>query len=217
MEDIELVAAAHHEAGHVVVAHLLNCRVDGMEVYYSDLGRWFGRSLVSLTKEDLDGVREIMQMNSLSVIEAKVAVAGMLTQATFLAIQQFGEGAQLDTSADLGAMVCFLRDNKSTEESPRSLIIGFVLGANTEKRRLELNGFDFSKEDSKAFNYSLGRRGDAGPHTLVRETIQLLNDGATWMQAKALAAILLNQPSSGKERRRVLTPDQILHGLHAQE
>src|SRR5580704_1014220 len=101
-----------------------------------------------------------MQMNSLSVIEAKVAVAGMLTQAKFLAVQQFGEGAQFDTSADLGAMACFLRDNKSTEESPGSLIIGFVLGANTEKRNLELNGFDFSKEDSKAFNYRLGRRGD---------------------------------------------------------
>lgn len=213
MDDLELLAAAHHEAGHIVIAHSLNCRVDGLEVFWSDLGRWFGRSPMGLTKESLDGLQVMMQMASLSVNGAKAAVAGMLAQTKFLATQQGGEEVQFDASSDLSEMVVFLRDNMRTEESQGCVVVSFLTGASKEKKRIEFNGLCFSTADSKGFNYYLSHSGCSDPETLVRETMQMLDNESTWAKVKKLASLVLSQPSTGEEKRRSLTADQLLEAL----
>lgn len=215
MMDIELLAAAHHEAGHVAVAHAIDCRVDGLEVFWSDLGRWFGRSPVGLSKDKLDGLQAMMMMDKLSSTGAKVALAGMLAQAKFLALHQFGVGTRFDTKADLSELEVFLRDNKRTETSPGSAVISFVHGESVEGRTLDLSGFVFSTEDSKAFNYYLARVESVTPKALVIETMRMINDDLHWMRIEALVDLLLKQVPTGDDKRRFLTADQLLSALSA--
>jgi hypothetical protein len=213
VDERELFAAAYHEAGHVVIAHSLNCQVDGLDVFWSDLGRWFGCSPIVLTTEKLDGLQVEMQMASLSVNGAKAAVAGMLAQTKFLASQQDGEEVQFDASSDLSEMVVFLRSNKRTEESPGCVVVCVLIGSSKEKKKLEFSGLCFSAADSKWFNSNLMRSGRSDPETLVGETMQMLNDEATWAKVKKLATLVLRQPPTGAEKRRSLNASQLREAL----
>ena len=213
VDELELFAAAYHEAGHVVIAHSLNCRVDGLDVFWSDLGRWFGCSPIALTTEKLDGLQVEMQMASLYENGAKVAVAGMLAQTKFLSPQQDGEEVQFDASSDLSEMVVFLRDNMRTEESPGVVVVSVLVGASKEKKNIEFNGLCFSTADSKLFNSNLMRSGRSDPETLVRETMQMLNDEAAWAKVKKLATLVLRQPSTGAKKRRSLNASQLREAL----
>lgn len=212
MDDHELLAAAHHEAGHVVVAHALDCRVDGLELYWSDFGRWFGRSPIRLSKDDLDGLNILMQMGSLCTAGAKSAVAGMLAQAKHEGTLKFGDGIQFDLGTDLSVMVEFLRDNKRTEESPGSLVFTFTKpDGHTEN--LKLNGLCFSTADSRSLNSYLSKVGGLDPAALTRETMQLIDETTNWKRIKALAALVLSQEAVGEDKRRRLTAEQLLEAL----
>lgn len=212
MDDLELLAAAHHEAGHVVVAHALDCRVNGLELFWSDLGRWFGKSPVRLCKDDPQGLELVMRIPQLSVVGAKTAVAGMLAQAKHEGVLKFGDGIQFDLGADMSVMAGFLRDNKRTEESPGTIAFKFAKpDGNTE--RLELSGHCFSTADSKSFNSYLSKVGGLDPVVLTRETMQLIDDATNWMRIKALAALVLSQEAEGENKRRALTHEQLLEAL----
>jgi len=213
VDDLELVAAAYHEAGHVVIAHSLNCRVDGLDVFWSDLGRWFGYSKVVLTKENLDGVQVEMPMASLYENGAKVAVAGMLAQTKCLASQQDDEGVQFDASSGLPEMVVFLRNNERTEESQGCVVVSVLMGLSKEKKKLEFDGLCFSTADSQYFNLNFLRSGRSDPETLVAETMQMLDDETTWAKVKKLATRVLCQPSAGAEKRRSLNANQLREAL----
>lgn len=212
MDDVELLAAAHHEAGHVVVAHALDCCVNGLELFWSGLGRWFGNSPVRLCKDDPQGLELLMRIPQLSVVGAKAAAAGMLAQAKHEGILKFGDGIQFDLAADLSEMVVFLRDNKRTEESPGAIAFTFAKpDGNTE--RLELSGHCFSTADSKSFNSYLSKGGGLDPLALTRETMQMIDDTTNWIRIKALAGLVLSQEAEGENKRRALTDEQLLEAL----
>ena len=217
MEDLDLLAAAHHEAGHIAVAHALDGRVDGMEVFWSNTGRWFGRSPTRLTKEDLDGFQMMLAMNSLSATGAKVALAGMLAQAKFLAAQQYDESVSFDISGPLDEIVAFLRDNKRTEESPGSVGLPLVSGRDGTKYCLEMAGFSFSTADSKAFNYYLARSGNDSPASLLTDTMRLVDGTTIWMRIRSLATRLLSQNPTGDDRKRSLSAEQLLDLLSSEQ
>jgi hypothetical protein len=214
VDDLELLAAAHHEAGHIVIAHSLNCRVDGLEVFWSDLGRWFGNSPIRLCKDDPQGLELLVRIPQLSAAGAKTAVAGMLAQAKQDGIRKFGDGIQFDLSADLSVMAAFLRDNKRTEESPGSVVFSLTKSGG-EVVSLELNGHCFSTADSKSFNTYLSQGGGLDPVATTRATMQLIDDAFNWKKIEEITALVLSQPSTGEEKRRSLTADQLLEALTA--
>lgn len=216
VEDIELISAAHHEAGHVVVAHVLDCRVDGLDLFWSDLGRWFGTSPMRLCKDDPQGMELIMRMPQLSAAGAKSAVAGMLAQAKYDGIRTFGDGIQFDTNADLSVMANFLRDNRRTEESPGSITFAFT-NSGGDDMSLELSGHCFSTADSKSFNYYLSKGGDLDPLGRTLETMRLIDDVSNWKRVKELVSLVLSQSPSGEDKRRSLHAEQLLLVLSAHE
>ena len=214
MEDLELIAAAHHEAGHIVVAHALDCRVSGVELFWSERGRWFGHSSIRLCKDDPQGLERLMRIPELSAAGAKTAVAGMLAQAKHNGIQEFGDGIQFDLGADLSSMTEFLRDNIRTEESAGSVVFSFAKSG-SEVVSLELSGQCFSTADSKRFNSCLSEGGGLDPVAITRATMQLIDDAANWKKIEEVAALVLSQPSTGEEKRRSLTADELLEALTA--
>jgi hypothetical protein len=214
VDDLELLAAAHHESGHIVVAHALDCRVNGMELFWSEVGRWFGNSPIRLCKDDPQGLELLMRIPQLSEAGAKTAVAGMLAQAKHNGIREFGGGIQFDLDADLSSMTEFLRDNMRTEESPGSVVFSFAKSGG-EVVSLELSGHCFSTADSKSFNTNLSQGGGLDPVAITRATIQLIDDAANWKKIEEVVALVLNQPSTGEEKRRSLTADQLTEALTA--
>jgi hypothetical protein len=215
LEDIELMAAAYHESGHIVVALALDCRVNGLELFWSDLGRWFGNSPVRLCKDDPQGLELIMRIPQLSVAGAKTALAGMLAQATHEGIRKFGDGIRFDLATDLSVMAEFLRDNKRTEESPGSIAFTFAKsGGDTVS--LELSGHCFSTADSKSFNSYLSKVGGLDPVALTREAMQLIDDASNWKRIKEMTALVLSQEAIGEDKRRALTAEQLLEALTAE-
>ncbi|KAA5538593.1 hypothetical protein FYK55_27285 [Roseiconus nitratireducens] len=210
--DDELVSAAHHEAGHIVIAHALDSRVISLKLFWSDLGRWFGESPVRLGKEDPQGMEFIVRMPQLLTVSAKTALAGMLAQAKYEGIRKYGEGIQFDLDADLNALSEFLRDNSRTEANPGSIEFGFTTKSG-DRVTLRLSGHCFSTADSKSFNRSLRQVAGLDPFALTRETMQLIDLEANRINIKALATLVLKQPESGDDKLRSLTAEQILEVL----
>ena len=156
-------------------------------------------------------------MNSLSMAGAKSAVAGMLAQAKFLAMRQFGSEVRFDTSVDLEYMTAFLRDNNRTEESPGRFVIHFIRHPGNETAEMENSGLCFSTEDSKGFNYYLAKGGDLDPLSLMKDTMRLLDEPANWKRVETLVSLVLRQAPFGENKWRALTAEQLLEALTSLE
>ena len=209
MNDDELHSVAIHEAGHVVVASLLDLLVQGTEVFVGEKGRWFGKSHTYLSKQALVGVQALIPPEFLFKNGAIVAVAGFLAQAKYSATISRGTDCQFQYLAELGPLIYFFRDTSLVDDAPGVALVPFLIRSTVEERKHELSGLNFSGMDRKFFLKNLKAATGAIPELIVQEAMQLLDNPKNWQQVNELAKTLIEQEPTGENQRRVLNSEQI--------
>jgi hypothetical protein len=210
-----LIESAYHEAGHVVVAHGLDLRVNCARVAWDEARhRWSGG--VKATPRLDDSELEI-QVPVIAASKARESLAGMLAQAKFMAGQQIATDLlKFDPSkVNFDALWPLLKEGRRTVESPGSIQLEFVgPGLGAQSLRFQADACLISDADITNFNYyvngQLGCRPAESPEDLVIETMRLLDDDAHWNSVGEIAQTLANEGQGRsldeEELMRLLAP-----------
>jgi hypothetical protein len=193
-----LEESAYHEAGHAVIAHALNLRVNYARVVWDqESSCWNGsvKATPGLDDSALDS-----QCSLIAASKAKESVAGMLAQAKFMARQRIGTDPLTfnRSMVDFGDLWPLLNEEKRPDESPASIHLEFQ-GTDSRSHTLwfQANACLISQEDINNFNYYIngnsGSHPAESPEELIVETMRLLDDEGRWNAVKTIAIELVNE------------------------
>jgi hypothetical protein len=171
MAEERLPSTAHHEAGHALVAHVLGRRVKGLRSCPEKPER--GRALV-----DKEGIT----LNDC----VRICCAGPLSEIRYEAEQKWRCRLALN-ACDMEGLVNLVYDERNRHSF--IIVVHKFLAADGTPR-------DFEPPDPNAFSdlNELNKSGIPSKvdkeefRTLLRETIDLLNDADIWEKVKAVAA-----------------------------
>ena len=184
--------SAHHEAGHVVVAHALNLRVNYAYVAWDEERKRWGGGMKATPR--LDDSDLATQDRVIAASKAKELLAGMLAQAKLMATQQVGSSLLTfsPNMVDCGDLWTLLKGSKRSEDAPGTIHLDFVAADGTiQPMRFQANACLLSDADITNFNdYVSGHWGSypaESTEELVVETMQLLDDEACWKRVRTIA------------------------------
>jgi hypothetical protein len=193
-----LEESAYHEAGHAVIAHAMNLRVNYARVVWDPQSSCWNGSVKATP--GLDDSASDSQCSVIAASKARESMAGMLAQAKFMASQRIGTDPLTfnRSTVHFGDLWPLLKEGKRSDESPGMVHLEFQ-GPDSRIHTLwfQANACLISQEDINNFNYYAnghsGRRPAESPEQLIVETMRLLDDEGRWNAVRTIAVALVNE------------------------
>jgi hypothetical protein len=190
--------SAHHEAGHVVIAHKSGLRVLYVRVIRDyDRNRWAAST--KAMPQHVEPSKLDTQVPIIAASKAMESVVGMLAQAKFVAGREWGtELLKFNLGmTDFGDLWTLLRVTQPEAKAAGTIRLEFVgLDGSVHSLAFVANECFISDEDMNNFNYhvsgKLGARPAQSDEQIVIEAMRLLDDENCWGQVSRLASVLVN-------------------------
>jgi len=180
--EAQLLDAAHHEAGHVVVAH-----ANGVLEIAAELWPW-------PQYDQYRGRFSSRQWPKYVDQRAAIAIAGMLAEAKCGA-RRLDQSARFAQSG-IEDLVTALRDPaERSHENPGEFAVAFI----TDSGNLEhaISGFSYSGSDKFDFvKYTTDRNAKVDPNSVVKRTMTILDE--RWAAVERVARKLAAQQLTGR-------------------
>lgn len=194
------LSAAFHEAGHCLVAHVLELPLEYCEVHYCvERQRWEGSFKVIWPTAILP--HEIMHLLKSNAL---ISLAGFIAQ-TFHAVHVSNAKPEALVFFDAQAIESFLRSNTRDETSPGCFLAWY------NNRLFQINGRVFSSVDSKALNKSLSQM-QLSVQDLLQEATEIIR--GSWEIVSRLAMALVSQDAS-IDGKKVLANELLTRNLES--
>jgi len=213
----DLAEVAFHEAGHAVVALMLDLHLTFIRLVSDPIQkRWGGGTISTAKAKNLVAEKFDVQMPQLAGQKAIESVAGVLAESKFLAVQHLGlDRLRFDTEmTDFGDLWTLLETDEP-QGTDQAIRLEFLrVDGSTVALMFAANEFLISNEDRRNFlDHVNGHRCGAEPfesqHELVIGAMKLLDGDECWNKIERLATFLIDVPDRSprvKSRYFQLTP-----------